>query len=376
MVYLDYAANSPVDEEVLDLFYDITKKYYANPNSIHKLGLETKKMIDDATSNIAKNLNIDSNEIIYTSGASESNNLAVKGICERYKSNGKHIIVSTLEHNSIIAPAAAMQEIGFDVDVLPVLANGLVNIDELKKMIREDTILVSVCSVDSEIGIRQPIEEIAKIVKEHPNCHFHTDASQAIGKVSIDFSDVDLITITPHKFFGMTGTGLLIKKKNVQLKPIINGGKSTTVYRAGTPELANIISLDIALEKALKHQDERIKHIKVLHDILIDGLNKYDLVHINNTENSIPSTINISVKGVRSLDLAKRLEESDIYVSTKTSCCPSESPSKLVYALTKDKSLANSSLRISLAHLTEKEEIEYFLDEFDKAYKELTNGKI
>jgi cysteine desulfurase len=376
MVYLDYAANSPVDEEVLDLFYDITKKYYANPNSIHKLGLETKKMIDDATSNIAKNLNIDSNEIIYTSGASESNNLAVKGICERYKSNGKHIIVSTLEHNSIIAPAAAMQEIGFDVDVLPVLANGLVNIDELKKMIREDTILVSVCSVDSEIGIRQPIEEIAKIVKEHPNCHFHTDASQAIGKVSIDFSDVDLITITPHKFFGMTGTGLLIKKKNVQLKPIINGGKSTTVYRAGTPELANIISLDIALEKALKHQDERIKHIKFLHDILIDGLNKYDLVHINNTENSIPSTINISVKGVRSLDLAKRLEESDIYVSTKTSCCPSESPSKLVYALTKDKSLANSSLRISLAHLTKKEEIEYFLDEFDKAYKELTNGKI
>lgn len=376
MVYLDYAANSPVDEEVLDLFYDITKKYYANPNSIHKLGLETKKMIDDATSNIAKNLNIDSNEIIYTSGASESNNLAVKGICERYKSNGKHIIVSTLEHNSIIAPAAAMQEIGFDVDVLPVLANGLVNIDELKKMIREDTILVSVCSVDSEIGIRQPIEEIAKIVKEHPNCHFHTDASQAIGKVSIDFSDVDLITITPHKFFGMTGTGLLIKKKNVQLKPIINGGKSTTVYRAGTPELANIISLDIALEKTLKHQDERIKHIKVLHDILIDGLNKYDLVHINNTENSITSTINISVKGVRSLDLAKRLEESDIYVSTKTSCCPSESPSKLVYALTKDKSLANSSLRISLAHLTKKEEIEYFLDEFDKAYKELTNGKI
>jgi len=376
MVYLDYAANSPVDEEVLDLFYDITKRYYANPNSIHKLGLETKKMIDDATNNIAKNLKIDSNEIIYTSGASESNNLAIKGICERYKSNGKHIIVSTLEHNSIIAPASAMQENGFDVDVLPVLANGLVNIEELKKMIREDTILVSVCSVDSEIGIRQPIEEIAKIAKEHPNCHFHTDASQAIGKVKIDFNDVDLITITPHKFFGMTGTGLLIKKKNVQLKPIINGGKSTTVYRAGTPELANIIALDKALDKALKHQEERLEYIKSLQKVLIEGLKKYPLVHINNTENSIPSTINISVKGVRSLDLAKRLEESDIYVSTKTSCCPSESPSKLVYALTKDKSLASSSLRISLAHLTTHEEIKYFLDEFNKAYKELTNGKI
>ncbi len=375
MVYLDYAANSPVDEEVLDLFYNITKKYYANPNSIHKLGLETKKMIDDATENIAKNLKIEPNEIIYTSGASEANNLAVKGTCERYKSNGKHIIVSTLEHNSIIAPAAAMQEIGFDVDVLPVLANGLVNIEELKKMLRQDTILVSVCSVDSEIGIRQPIEEIAKIIKEYPNCHFHTDASQAIGKVDIDFSDVDLITITPHKFYGMTGTGLLIKKKDVQLKPIINGGKSTTVYRAGTPELANIVALSKALDKALKHQDERIKHIKVLHDILIDSLKKYDLVHINNTQNSILSTINISIKGIRSLDFAKRLEESEIYVSTKTSCCPSESPSKLVYALTKDKSLASSSLRISLSHLTKKEEIEYFLNEFNKAYKELTNGK-
>lgn len=376
MVYLDYAANSPVDDEVLDLFYDITKRYYANPNSIHKLGLETKKMIDDATNNIARNLKIEPNEIIYTSGASESNNLAVKGICERYKSNGKHIIVSTLEHNSIIAPASAMQEIGFEVDVLPVLANGLVNIDALKKMIREDTILVSVCSVDSEIGIRQPIGEIAKIIKEHSNCHFHTDASQAIGKVDIDFSDVDLITITPHKFFGMTGTGLLIKKKSVQLKPIINGGKSTTVYRAGTPELANIIALDKALDKALKHQEERLEYIKSLQKAVIEGLEKYSLVHINNTENSIPSTINISVKGVRSLDLAKRLEDSDIYVSTKTSCCPSESPSKLVYALTKDKSLASSSLRISLAHLTKQEEIEYFLDEFDKAYKELTNGKI
>lgn len=376
MVYLDYAANSPVDEEVLDLFYNITKRYYANPNSIHKLGLETKKMIDDATNNIAKNLKIEPNEIIYTSGASESNNLAIKGICERYKSNGKHIIVSTLEHNSIIAPASIMQENGFDVDVLPVIESGLVNIDELKKMIREDTILVSVCAVDSEIGIRQPIEEIAKIIKEYPNCHFHTDASQALGKISIDFSDVDLITITPHKFYGMTGTGLLIKKKDVQLKPIINGGKSTTVYRAGTPELANILALDKALEKALNHQEERLEYIKSLQEIIIEGLKKYPLVHINNTENSIPSTINISVKGVRSLDLAKRLEESDIYVSTKTSCCPSESPSKLVYALTKDKSLASSSLRISLSHLTKEEEIKYFLEEFDKAYKELTNGKV
>lgn len=212
MIYLDYT-NSPVDKDVLNTFYDTSNKYFANPNSFHKLGLEAKKLIDEATINIAKNLNVLPEEIIYTSGASESNNLAIKGICERYKSVGNHIIVSTLEHNSVIAPSAVMQELGFDVEVAPVNKDGLIDLEELQKMLRNDTILVSICSVDSEIGIKQPIEEIAKILKKYPNCHFHTDASQAIGKTFVDFSDVDLITIAPHKFYGLNGTGLLIKKK-------------------------------------------------------------------------------------------------------------------------------------------------------------------
>ena len=371
MIYLDYAANSPVEEEVLNAYYETTKKYFANPNSVHKLCLEAKELLDKSTNNIAKNLNVLPEEIIYTSGATESNNLAVKGICERYKAFGKHILVSSLEHNSIIASATTMQEKGFEVDLIPVNKDGIISVNEIKKLIRDDTILVCVTSIDSEIGIRQPIEEIGKFLKNYPNCYFHTDATQAIGKVDIDLKDVDLATITPHKFSGLNGFGMLIKKKHVGLKPLINGGRSTTIYRSGTPVLANVVALDKALDIALKNREERYNYVNKFYKIIIEKLKNYDRVIINNTKNSIPFTINFSIKGIKSLDFVKKLEEYDIYVSTKTSCCPSESPSKMVYALTKDKNLASSSVRISLSHLTKEEEINEFLKVFDKCYKEL-----
>lgn len=377
MIYLDYAANAPVDSEVLDLFYDVTKKYYANPNSTHKLGIDAKKLIDKCTLDIANNLKVLPEEIIYTSGASESNNLAIKGICERYKNYGKHILISSLEHNSIIASATRMQEAGFEVELIPIGKDGLVDINALKNMIREDTILVSICAVDSEIGLKQPIEEIGNLLKTYPNCFFHTDATQGIGKINIDFSNVDLITITPHKFYGLNGFGILIKKKHVSLKPQINGGKSTTVFRSGTPELANIVACSKAIDIALKKQEERYDYVKKLSDKVKNKLGEYKNVHINNTKNSIPHTINLSIKGIKALELQEKLEKYDIYVSTKTSCCPSLTPSKLVYALTKDKGLSTSSIRVSISHLTKEEEIDEFLHIFDLIYKEYEkNGKV
>lgn len=377
MIYLDYAANTPVDKEVLNTYYDVSLKYYANPNSNHKLGKNANKLIEESTKNIARNLGVSPEEVIYTSGATESNNLAIKGICERYKNYGKHIIISSLEHNSIIAPATIMQEAGFEVDLLSITKEGLVDIEELKKLLRKDTILVSICSVDSEIGLVQPIEQIGKILKNYPNTYFHTDASQAIGKANIDYSNADLITIAPHKFYGINGVGMLIKKKNVSLQPIINGGKSTTVFRSGTPVLANIVATDKALEIALREQKKRYRHALNLNKKIIQHLSQYKNIHINTTDKSIPFTINFSVKGVKSLDIAKMLEEKEIYVSTKTSCCPLETPSKLVYALTRDKSLASSSVRVSLSHLTTEEEIEEFLKSMDECIKELErNGKV
>lgn len=377
MIYLDYAASTPVKKEVLDTFYDAAIKYFANPNSSHKLGREAKNIIDECTQNIASNLKVNKEEIIYTSGASESNNLVVKGICERYRNKGKHILLSALEHNSIIASATTMQEQGFEVELIPVNHDGLIDIETLKQMLRPDTILVSVCSVDSEIGLKQPIEEIGKLLKDYPNCVFHSDASQSIGKVDIDYSNVDLVTITPHKFFGLPGISILIKKQNISLKPQINGGKSTTIYRSGTPELASIVACDKALSLALKNEKENYEYVSKLNKTIKDKLKKYKNIIINSRESSIPFTINFSIKGIKSINIQNYLENEEIYVSNKTSCCPIETPSKLVYALTNDKGLSTSSIRVSLSELTTEEEINIFLKEIDNLYKEYeTNGKI
>ena len=375
MIYLDYAANTPIDKKVLDYYYDISQKYYGNPNSTHKVGRYAKDIIDNATDNIAKKFGVSKEEIIYTSGATESNNMAIKGVCEKYKNKGRHIIISSLEHNSIIASATVMQDKGFDVDLVPINKEGLVDINELKKLIREDTILVSIVAVDSEIGLVQPIEEISILLKQYPNIHFHTDATQAIGKVKIDYSNVDLITFSPHKFYGINGIGVLIKKKNTNLIPIISGGKSTTVYRSGTPVTPLIASVDKALDIALSNLDDRYNYVLELNKKVINHLKKYSLIHINNTNKSIPYTINFSIKNVNSKNFAKMLEERDVYISTKTSCCPDNTPSKLVYALTKDKSLALTSVRVSISYLTTKEEIEKFLKIFDECIDKLKNNK-
>lgn len=377
MVYLDYAAGCPVKKEVLDCFYDASLKYFANPNSSHKLGLEAKNVIDEATSDIAKILGVKSDEIIYTSGASESNNLVIKGIASRYRNRGRHILISSLEHNSIVSSATKLQESGFEVEIIPVLPDGLIDIESLKDMIRDDTILVSVCSVDSELGIRQPIEKIASIIKEYPNCYFHTDATQAIGKVMIDYSLVDLITITPHKFYGLSGIGILIKRSNVSITTQIDGGKSTTIYRSGTPTLALIVSSAKALQLAYDEEKSSYDYILKLNNIIKKGLVKYKRVHINSTANSINNIINFSVKGIRAIDLERRLESYSIYVSTKTSCCPIETPSKLVYALTHDKSLSSSSIRLSISSFTTLDDVLEFLRVFDIIYKEYdSNGEI
>ena len=377
MIYLDYAANTPIEKEVLDTYYQATMYYFANPNANHSLGLQAKDIIDQITKKISEQLHVLPEEIIYTSGASEANNLAIKGILERYKHRGKHILISPLEHNSILSSLTKMQELGFVVEMLPLKKNGQVDVAQIKSLLKEDTILVSVCSVDSELGIRQPIEEIGKVLKDYKYCFFHSDASQAIGKVAIDYQNVDLVTVAPHKFYGMLGTGILIKKKNVGLKTQIDGGKSTTVFRSGTPELAHIVSIGKALEIAFSKQQERIEYVKKLNHKIVDKLKEYSQVLLNHTECSLPHVINISLKGIKATKFAELLDHQGVCISTKTSCCPVETSSKMIYALYHDRGRALSSFRISLSHLTTEKEIDEFLAIFSQCYKEcFENGKI
>ena len=371
MVYLDYSATTPVDKRVLDTFNKVCLEYPGNSNSLHSLGVKSKELEDYATSEIAKLLGVKSSEIIYTSGASESNNLAIKGICLKYQNRGKHIITTFLEHSSIIGPMNYLTNMGFEVDFVKVKDNGLVDLDHLKSLMRNDTILVSICMVDSEIGLKQPIREIANIISEYPKCYFHVDCTQAYGKISVDLTGVDLASMSAHKIYGMKGIGLLIKKENINIEPLIHGGKSTTVYRSGTPALPLIVSLMKALKLIIPNVEYNYKYVSQLNQKICDKLRNYDRVNINSTENSIPNTINFSLRGIKPETFVHALDEKEIYISTKSACSSANSMSNAVYALTKDKEISNSSLRISLSYMTTEEEVDKFLKIFDECYKKL-----
>ena len=379
-IYLDYAANTPVDQEVLNAFNDATIKYFANPNSTHPLGVEVKNKIDETTAKIIDELKSDANldddmEVIYTSGSSESNNLAIKGIASAYKENGKHIITSFLEHSSVSSPITYLKEQGYEIDVVNIKEDGTIDLEHLKNLIRDDTILVSLCYVDSEVGTVQPIKEVADLLKEYPNCALHVDATQAIGKVDLDFSNVDLISFAPHKFYGLNGFGVLLKRKGIVLDPLINGGASTTIYRSGTPVVGQIVALEKALNTTFENFETRRKYVKELNDKIRNHINKYEDMYINTINDENSYILNISIKGIKAVDFKAELEKNGVCVSIKSACTVTITPSRIVMAMTHDRKIALSSWRISLSHLVEREEIEEFLNILDKCYEELKNGK-
>ncbi len=373
MIYLDYSATTPVNKDVLHSFEEASLRYYGNPNSLHKLGVDAKNLIDKSTHQIAQILYVKDSEIIYTSGSSESNNLAIKGICMEYQNRGKHIITTELEHSSIYGPLNYLMNQGFEISFVPLNSDGKVNLEKLKSLIREDTILVSINAVNSELGIIQPIEEIATILKGYPKCYFHVDMTQMIGKIKVDCSKIDLVSFSAHKFYGLKGIGVLIKKEKVELEPIIHGGKSTTKYRSGTPALPLIVSTAKALRLANDLIDEHFQEVKKKNLLLREKLGSYEYVKINSPEDALPHILNISILGVKPETMLHALEEKDIYVSTQSACSSSHSESKAVLAVTHDKARAQSSIRISLSHLTSDEEIEEFLIGFNDCYNSLTS---
>lgn len=371
MIYLDYSATTPVNEEVLKVFNKVCLEYPGNSNSLHSLGIKSKELEDYATEKIAKLLKVKPSEIIYTSGSSESNNTAIKGVCNKYKNRGNHIITTNLEHSSVIAPLNYLTKEGFTIDYVKIKDNGLVDIDNLKELLTDETILVSISIVDSEIGLRQNINEIGKLLKEYPKCIFHVDCTQGIGKINIDFTNIDLASISAHKFYGLKGIGLLIKKENIVIEPLIHGGKSTTIYRSGTPPLPLIVSLMKALELIIPNIDKNYEYVTKLNNIIKDKLSTYELVHINSTENSIPHILNFSLLKIKPETFIHALEEYNIFISTKSACSKSNTISSSVYALTKNEELSYQTLRISLSYLTTIEEVNKFLEVFDICYKRL-----
>jgi len=369
MIYLDYASSTPVDKEVLDVLYYTEKYFIGSAFSNHPVGREACSEAENISSKIRALLQTSPDiTIIYTSGASESNNLAIKGITQTYKYKGKHILSTCLEHPSVSGTLSYLHEEGFEIELLKIQPNGKIDLKHFKSAIRPDTILMCISLVDSELGVIQPLEEIAKIL-ENTECKLHLDAAQAIGKIPINQYSAsqyaDTISISPHKFYGLRGCGLLLKRKDVVLAPLFHGGGN--IYRAGTPALGLIASSFKALELAMIHFDERLEHVKNLHKYLVETLNKYPFVRINSPNDGVPFILNLSVAGFKGVEFQSKLNERKICVSVKSACSTDSSPSRAVMAVSNDRKNALNSWRISLSHLTTLQE----LDEFLKAFKEI-----
>lgn len=372
MIYLDYSANTPVDARVLEQFCAVERRCIGNANSHHQAGSAAKAEIDAATIKIASLLGVQPAEIIYTSGASEANNLALKGLARLSRHAGRHIISTPLEHSSVSGTLTALQEQGYEIDLLDVKQDGTVDLEHLKDLLRPDTICVAVTLVDSELGVVQPVQEIAAILKAYPHCHLHVDATQAVGKIPVSFEGVDTMSLTAHKFYGLNGIGLLIKRRNLALEPLIHGGESTTIYRSGTPTVALASSLACALDLAVIDLPNRVDHVAKLNAELRAALSTYPLVRINSPEHAIPHVLNLSVRNVKGTVFQRELDAKGVCVSVKSACSSDGLPSRAVFAVSRDRRNALSSWRISLSHLTTEDEIKAFLQAFDVCYRELT----
>ena len=372
MIYLDYSANTPVDARVLEQFCAVERRCIGNANSHHQAGSAAKAEIDAATIKIASLLGVQPAEIIYTSGASEANNFALKGLARLSRHAGRHIISTPLEHSSVSGTLTALQEQGYEIDLLDVKQDGTVDLEHLKDLLRPDTICVAITLVDSELGVVQPVQEIAAILKAYPHCHLHVDATQAVGKIPVSFEGVDTMSLTAHKFYGLNGIGLLIKRRNLALEPPIPGGASTTIYRSGTPTVALACPLALALDKAMTGLSERVERVRGLNARLRTELANGPKERIHRPEAGVPQNLNLSVKDVKGTVFQRELDARGVCVSVKSACSSDGLPSRAVFAVSHDRRNALSSWRISLSHRTTDEEITGFLQAFDACYRTLT----
>lgn len=372
-IYLDNAATSKVDQEVLDSYNQITTKYFANPSSIHHLGQEANRLLEKSREQILKLLSLSHHEVIFTSGATEANNLAIKGYAYANRGRGNHLITTATEHPSVLNAMKQLQEEGFIVTILPVNEKGQVEVNSVSAAIRDETILISVMAVNNETGAINPIREIADIAKKYPKIALHVDMVQAIGKVDIPLDNVDMISIAGHKIHGLLGSGVLIKEKKILLKPLLNGGGQENNLRSGTNTLALSASLAKALRIAIDHQKENYEHVKSLADFLLDYLkDNPDKYVINSSCKDNPYIVNFSLKKQKASVVVEALSNRNIMVSSLSAChSKGEDYSYVVYAMNKDMCLAHNTIRVSFSYDNTLEEVKTFTKELTAIIKEI-----
>ena len=361
-IYLDNAATTHLDAEVLQQMLPYFTDHYGNPSSIYATGRDARKAVEEARRAVAAALNCTAQEIFFTSGGTESDNWAIKGIAHTNQSQGKHIISTAIEHHAVLHPLEDLQKQGFEVTHIPVDEYGLVNPADIKKAIQPDTILITVIAANNEIGTIQPIAEIGAIAKKH-KIAFHTDAVQAIGAIPIDVKEwqVDTLSLSAHKFHGPKGVGALYIRKGTRLPAFIQGGAQERNRRAGTENVPGIVGLGAAITKAVTNLDENAKKIAALRDDLINSIQKsVPEVRLNgHPVLRLPNNVNFAVKYIEGEALLLRLDLAGIAASSGSACTSgSLDPSHVLLAIGLPHEIAHGSLRLTLSADTTQEEID------------------
>lgn len=366
-IYLDHAATTRMDDEVLKEMYPYLQEAYGNPSSIYQLGRETRKAVETARERVAKVLNCQPNEIYFTAGGSESDNTAIRGIANSYRQKGNHIITSSIEHPAVLETCKYLEKQGFEVTYLGVDENGIIRLDELKAAIRPTTILITIMYANNEIGTIQPIAEIGAIAKEH-GIVFHTDAVQAVGTLKIDVQaeNIDSLSLSGHKFYGPKGVGALYVRKGVRFEKFVQGGHQERNQRAGTENVAGIVGLGKAIELADAHREEYNEKIRALRDYYVEQVEaRIPYIKINgDREKRLPGNSNISFRFIEGEGLLLNLDLKGICASSGSACTSgSLDPSHVLLAIGLPHEIAHGSLRVSIGKENTKEEITYVVDQ-------------
>ncbi|MEC5421914.1 cysteine desulfurase family protein [Virgibacillus sp. C22-A2] len=370
MIYLDNSATTKPHPSILKSFEQVSTRFFANPSSIHQFGGEAEKLLIRAKKQAADLLQVNREEIVFTSGGTEGNNIAIKGIALEHQGRGKHIITSEVEHPSVYDTCRSLESLGFEITYLPVDQNGVISIEDLHAAIRKDTILISIMHVNNELGSIQPIEEIGKVAKQHPKLFFHVDDVQGLGKIPLDLRDsgIDLCTFSGHKIHGLKGTGILFIKKRTSLFPLFHGGNQEQAIRSGTENLAGTVTMVKALRLIKEQEKHNVHKMYEIQKYLRDALLNMAGVIVNTPAHAAPHIMNFSVPNVKPEVIIHILGEQDIYISTKSACSSKQTNESRILAGCGFNSVRSvSALRVSLSYDTTKEDIELFIEALQKA---------
>ena len=373
--YFDNAATTKVKDEVLQEMIPFFSEKYGNPSAVYALARETKKEIEKSREKVANLIGCNKKEIYFTSCGSEADNTAIKGIAYKNKIKGNHIITSKIEHHAILESCKLLEKQGFEVTYLNVDKNGFVDLDELRKSIKDETILISVMFANNEIGTIEPIEDIAKIANER-NIIFHTDAVQAVGNVDIKVKEmgIDMLSLSGHKIYGPKGIGALYVKENIDFEKFINGGHQEKNKRAGTENTAGIVGLGKAAELSKQNLTQHIRNVKELRDYYVEAVNKkISNIKVNGAINArLPGNSNISFEGINGSDLLMELDNVGICASSGSACNSEEtSPSHVLTAIGLDTQTAKGALRVTFGEFNTKDEVDYLVENLERAVSKL-----